>query len=165
MEIFMLLIFFFHVSFLFLFTCSWASLYLQACSFVSISMKIKRNEKKNERKKLKILIFFQAKNWTGRFSRTVTGSPVPPVHSGSRRFRTIFYRFLRPPVFSFLPDRCCNRFPVQPVEPAGPVLTTLVQINILQIERSNSPATVIVRELKPLDVRTDPELDSTGGEN
>jgi hypothetical protein len=24
---------------------------------------------------------------------------------------------------------------------------------------------VIVRELKPLDVKTDPELDSTGGEN
>jgi hypothetical protein len=39
-----------------------------------------------------------------------------------------------------------------------------VQINILQIERSNSPATVIGRELKSLDVRTDPELDSTGGE-
>jgi pectin methylesterase-like acyl-CoA thioesterase len=40
-----------------------------------------------------------------------------------------------------------------------------VQINILQIERSNSPATVIGRELKSLDVRTDPKLDSTGGEN
>jgi hypothetical protein len=67
------------------------------------------------------IMFFKVKYWPGRFSRTVTGSPVHPVLTGSARFKTIFSRFCGLPVFGFRPDRCCDRFPVQPVEPDGPV--------------------------------------------
>jgi hypothetical protein len=64
---------------------------------------------------------FQSQNWTGRFSKTATGSTVQTVRNGSGRFFTDFDRFCRLAVHSKRPDRCCDRFPVQPVQPAGPV--------------------------------------------
>jgi hypothetical protein len=88
---------------------------------------------KPEKKKGKILeifilskfslffFLFQSQNWTGRFSKTATGSMVQTVRNGSGRFFTDFDRFCRLAVHSKRPDRCCDRFPVQPVQPAGPV--------------------------------------------
>jgi hypothetical protein len=88
------------------------------------------NQKKKKGKILEIFILskfslffflFQSQNWTGRFSKTATGSMVQTVRNGSGRFFTDFDRFCRLAVHSKRPDRCCDRFPVQPVQPAGPV--------------------------------------------
>jgi hypothetical protein len=72
-------------------------------------------------KKAKNCVFYS----TERFLETVSGSTVRSVHGGSIPVFRFFIRFLRLAVLLCRSDRSLVRFPVQPVEPTGPIFKTL----------------------------------------
>jgi hypothetical protein len=82
----------------------------------------------------KIFKYKKAKNCafysTGRFLETGSGSTVRSVHGGSIPVFRFFIRFLRLAVFLCRSGRSLVRFPVQPIEPAGPVFKTLAAIHV-----------------------------------